>query len=143
MWVRCDRVKQIREEVSGDRFEGDFLEEGLSSCIQSLLEYLHRWSVHAICSSTGFLEHWTHVVDDGFYTAVSESRKYDREAQTGWGQEKLRRVEIREYRFFVRTNKVNTDSSTDKGKELQPLVSCLMWDVAQPFYQLHYTDDVT
>ncbi len=39
--------------------------------------------------------------------------------------------------YFVRTHKVTTDSSTDQGKELQPLEGCLIWDVAQPFYNFH------
>ncbi len=39
--------------------------------------------------------------------------------------------------YFVHAGKVTTDSSTDYGKELQPLVRCLIWDVAQPFYELH------
>ncbi len=39
--VGYDRVEQIREGVSGDGLEGNFWEEGLPSCIQSQLEYLH------------------------------------------------------------------------------------------------------
>ncbi len=50
----------------------------------------------AIYPSTGLLERWTHVGGDGFYTAVGESRKYDLETQSGWGQQKLHRMESRE-----------------------------------------------
>ncbi len=62
-------------------------------------------------SSTGLLERWTHVGGDGFYTDVGESWKYDLEAQCGWGQQKLRRMESREN--HAHTDKVTTDSSTD------------------------------
>ncbi len=41
--------------------------------------------------------------------------------------------------YFVHADKVTTDSSTDKGKEQQPLEGCLIWDVAQPLYKLHPT----
>ncbi len=41
-----DRVKQIREGVSGDGLERNFWEEGLPPCIQSQVECLHGWSVH-------------------------------------------------------------------------------------------------
>ncbi len=39
-----DRVEQIREGVSGDVLEGNVLEEGLPSCVQSKLECLHECS---------------------------------------------------------------------------------------------------
>ncbi len=39
--------------------------------------------------------------------------------------------------YFVQTDNVTTDSSTDKEKERQPLNGCLIWDVAQPFNKLH------
>ncbi len=38
--------------------------------------------------------------------------------------------------YFVHADKVSTDSSTKKGKELQPLEGRLIWDVAQLFYKL-------
>ncbi len=58
----------------------------------------------AVCFSAGLLEHWTHVGDAGFYIAVGESRKHDHEAQRGWAQQKLRRMESREGRalFSIR-----------------------------------------
>ncbi len=39
--------------------------------------------------------------------------------------------------YFVHADKVTTDSSTDNGKEPQPLEGCLVWDVARPLYKLH------
>ncbi len=39
--------------------------------------------------------------------------------------------------YFVLADKVTTDSSTDQGKEPQPLESGLIWDVVQPLYKLH------
>ncbi len=39
--------------------------------------------------------------------------------------------------FSVHTDKVTTDCSTDKAKELQPQGRCLIWDVAQPHYKLY------
>ncbi len=38
---------------------------------------------------------------------------------------------------FVHTDKVTMDSSTDLGKEPQPLEGCLTWDLAQPLYNFH------
>ncbi len=38
--VGYDRVEQVREGISGDELEGDFEDEGRTSCIQSELEYL-------------------------------------------------------------------------------------------------------
>ncbi len=38
--------------------------------------------------------------------------------------------------FVVQTDKVTTDSSTDWGKQPQPLKSCLIWNVVQPLYTL-------
>ncbi len=34
--------------------------------------------------------------------------------------------------YFEHTGKVTTDSSTDYGKEMQPLEGCLTWDMPQP-----------
>ncbi len=39
--------------------------------------------------------------------------------------------------FFVHSDEVTMGSSTDKGKEPQPLEGCLVWDVAQPLYKPH------
>ncbi len=60
MRVGNDRVEQVWERISGDRLEMDLLEEGLPSCTQSQLDYLHHMkrsqSPLAIYSSTGLLE---------------------------------------------------------------------------------------
>ncbi len=42
MGVGYDSVKQIREGIYWDGFDGDFREVGRRSCTQSLREYLHR-----------------------------------------------------------------------------------------------------
>ncbi len=48
----------------------------------------------AVTISSGSLFHYgTHVDGDGSYTAVSESSKYDPEAQCGWGQQRPRHIE--------------------------------------------------
>ncbi len=39
--------------------------------------------------------------------------------------------------FFVHADKVTTIFSTDWGKVSQLMESCLIWDMAQPFYNLH------
>ncbi len=49
-----------------------------------------------ICSSA-------EILDDGFYTAVGETRKNDHEDQNGWGLQKLRRMESQEGRALFYT----------------------------------------
>ncbi len=39
---------------------------------------------------------------------------------------------------LVHADTVTTDSSTNYGKEPQPLEGCLIWDVAQPLYKHHH-----
>ncbi len=39
--------------------------------------------------------------------------------------------------YFVHADEVTKDSSTDYGKEPQPLEGCLIWDVVQHLYRLH------
>ncbi len=103
----------------GDGLEGNFWEEGLPLCVQSKFECLRG------CSGHNFL--WQLV----------PVRDYSK-PNAGGGSEDCVTWKVEEaVHYFLHANKVTTDSSTDKGKKLQPLEGCLVWDVAQPLYTLH------
>ncbi len=71
---------------------GNFREQGLSPCIQSRLDYFHKWSGNlfplANNSNTGLLKRWGQIGDIECNTAVGAFWKYDREAQSEWGTAK-------------------------------------------------------
>ncbi len=91
----------------------------------------------AIYSSVGLLECWMRVGGDGFYTTVGKYSKYDREAQSGWGQQKLRRMECREGRSSFCTYRwVHHGFIYGLGKTASGTGELPNRDMAQPSYKL-------
>ncbi len=85
-----ERLESFQRKMEMGKLEGGIREQGLPLCIE-------RWQSHlAIYSSTRLLKRWNNVGNAGLYTAVGESWKYDHEARSVWGQQKLRPMENRE-----------------------------------------------
>ncbi len=51
--------------------------------------WMRSQSPLAIYYSSGLLQRWRHIGDVGFFVAVGEYQKHDREAQDGWEQQRL------------------------------------------------------
>ncbi len=97
-----DRVEHVRKGISGDGLGGT---SGKRDCNRTSGRNLNISTNEAlgIYSDTELLKRWTYVGSDALYAAVGESWKYDHKFQSGWGQQKLRRMQSWEGRALFCT----------------------------------------
>ncbi len=111
-------MEHIREGVLGDGLAGNFWEDGLPSCVQSKLECLHG------CSGHNFLRHFVPVRDyskaESMLAATGPTpllvnfESMTSKPSVGGCSKDCVTWKIEEaVHYFVHTDKVTTDSSTD------------------------------
>ncbi len=113
----------------------DLWEDGLTSCLQSRLEYLYRRSVQNLLWQFVPVRDYSNaermLAATGFAPLLVNLENITAKPKAGGGNKNCVAWKVEKtVHYFVHTYKVTKSSSTGKGKEMQLLEDCLMWDAA-------------